>query len=228
MFAEATAAPSAAPTAAPTVTPSFAPTAAPTVAPTLPVTDCRAACSLFTATNVSIVRGKHIADILVSDNFDFTFDVTATGNTIDGNTYGNIVDVVNKATGYPFIRIGITGTRYLRMSYKNTAHTPNGPLLASPDSGAFTTLQFSYLHGHASLWTSSAPNSREGADVGSVANNTDRIYSVYASGPYLNGLSAGEYLKNLVVRGEHLPRTFKYPYFTWRAYFWWLCDLLAM
>lgn len=212
-----TAAPTVTPTvtlsAVPTVTPIVVPTASPSVSlsPTVPsptarpsfdATDCRASCFLFTDTNVTIEYTKHIADFQIADNFDFIFDVTVNGLAAPGG-FENLIEVIDRVTRAPLLRVHVTETRNLRMSYNNYGYVTSGPYLNAAYTTDFTTVRVSYLNGKITLWTSALPGSPDEKVVITPVNTAGRVYSLYASGPDFHPVDPWGYVKNFVIRGKH-------------------------
>jgi hypothetical protein len=181
-------------------------TTKPSAMPTLVLNDCRVSCSLYTDMGVGVVRGQAIADISISSDFEFCFDVTVKGKAQDQLVYANLVDVVNLYTGARLFRIGISDTGNLKVAYQSPTYVNKGPVLDYPGSsvGEYATVQLTVVGGVLSLWTSAAPQNRTHDVLSSQEDTTGNVYRIYASSPLLNALTDGEFVKNFNIKGTDL------------------------
>jgi hypothetical protein len=172
--------------------------------PTFVLNDCRVSCSLYTETGVVVVRGQAIADISISSDFEFSFDVTVKGKSKDQLVYANLIDVVNLYTGARLFRIGISDTGNLKVAYQSPTYVNKGPVLDYPGSnvGEYATVQLTVVGGVLSLWTSAAPQNRTHDVLSSQEDTTGNVYRIYASSPLLNALTDGEFVKNFNIKGN--------------------------
>jgi hypothetical protein len=201
--------PTKAPTAAPSG-PSVSPTKAPTANPTAAATgrpsfvstiDCRSSCSFGANTPITIQSAQNVGDVLLSDNFEVTFDVKLNAlASSSGSGFENILEIADRSDYSPLFRIHITQTTNLRVSYNGPAYITSGPYLNANYSGTYTTVRFAYQDGAVSLWTS-ASQATESHTVSVVKPTAGNVYGVYVSGPTTHTVSPWGYVKNIVVRG---------------------------
>jgi hypothetical protein len=172
--------------------------------PTFVLNDCRVSCSLYTDMGVGVVQGHAIADIAISSDFEFSFDITVKGKTQDQLVYANLIDVINLYTGVRLFRIGISGSGNLKVFYKTATYVDKGPVLDYPGSsaGEYATVQLTLVGDVLSLWTSVAPQNHTMDVISGQEDTTGQVYRVYASGPALNALTDGEFVKNFNIKGN--------------------------
>jgi hypothetical protein len=204
--------PTAAPTTAPSgpsVSPTKAPTAKPTAAATsrpsfVSTTDCRSACSFATTTPVTIQTSQNIAEVLLSDNFEVTFDVKLNALApSSGSGYENIIEISDRSDYTALIRVHVTQTTNLRLSYNNNGYITNGPFLNANYSGVYTTVRVAYQDGVVSLWTS-ASQATESHAVDEVKPTAGNVYSIYVSSVGAHTVNPWGYVRNMVVRGKSI------------------------
>jgi hypothetical protein len=201
--------PSAAPTALPTaLQPTFKPsTARPSFAAT---TDCRSACSFGYNTPITIKTSQNIADVLLSDDFEVIFDVELNALAPStGNGYENIMEIADRSDYTALIRIHITQTTNLRVSYNNNGYITSGPFLNANYSGIYTKVRLAYQNGTVSLWTS-ASQATESHSVDVIKPTAGNVYMVFVSGVSTHAVNPWGYVRNMVVRGKSFYRDIAY------------------
>jgi hypothetical protein len=198
------------PSAAPTTVPSAAQTtfkpstARPSFAAT---TDCRSACSFGYNTPIIIKSSQNIADVLLSDDFEVIFDVKLNALAPStGNGYENIMEIADRSDYTALIRIHITQTTNLRVSYNNNGYITSGPYLNANYSGIYTKVRFAYHNGTVSLWTS-ASQATESHSVDVVKPTAGNVYMVSVSGVSTHAVNPWGFVRNMVVRGKSFVET---------------------
>jgi hypothetical protein len=166
-------------------------------------TDCRTSCAWFnTFSNNTIYAGNRVADVLVSNNFELQFDVVV-GALADAGTYRNMVEIRDRATFSPLVRVGITDSPAIRVSHNNFAYFSNGPRISDDYTGTYATVKVTVMDGYISAWSSAQPLRVDTAALTEgLVNTTNNVYIIYTSAPDINHVSSSGYVRNLILRGK--------------------------
>jgi hypothetical protein len=148
--------------------------------------------------------------VLLSDDFEVIFDVKLNALAPPtGNGYENIMEIADRSDYTPLIRVHITQTTNLRVSYNNNGYITSGPYLNANYSGIYTKVRFAYQNGTVSLWTS-ASQATESHAVDVVKPTADNIYSISVSGVSTHTVNPWGFVRNMVVRGKSFHRDIAY------------------
>jgi hypothetical protein len=163
-------------------------------------TDCRSACSFYTAGTTDISTEHLIAEVQLPENFGISVEVRL--GEIWKSSSHNILQIRDKSNSQQILRISVGAFNNLRMSYGVTTYvTDGGPTLFTNYNETFTTIKFAYAFGQLALQSLAAPaTSYYGSITTAPFDTSSKVFQVYASGTAGDYPTAGGTLKNLYIQ----------------------------
>lgn len=181
------------------VEPSHRPTRTPTTSPTYQFIDCREACAFINdGSAVAIAPNVIVSRIWLTTNFEMSFDVRIPSLANNGEVR-NIIDLIDYGTEYTVVKIGITSTNNLHLTYNNVVYITAGAQLVPDFATDYTRVHFLYFSGTLRLWSDATPTT----SFIPVNNQWDMGVDtclVAVSTPYET--TSGGFVKNFVFGGK--------------------------